>query len=127
MDMDTSCSAVCQSQNTALVIDNKAVVVRATHPTKGDTQDTSLLIDEDKMLPEVQITILVEDIMVVNNVKQHTEHPVSLNIPINAGNQNHIPISPVSGLWAEAYPGFDLNVIPANWDSFDLDDTHPPA
>jgi hypothetical protein len=127
MDVDTSCPTACKSQDTALVIDDKAVVVRATHPAKGDTQDAPLVIDEDEMLLEVQITILLEDIMVVNNMKQHTECPVSLTIPANAGNQNHIPISPVSGPWAQAYPGFDPNVIPANWDSFNLNDTHPPA
>jgi hypothetical protein len=123
MDMDTGHPAVGKSHGTALSIDDKAMVVT----TEGDTQETPLVIDEEEMLPDVQITILVEDITVVNNVKQRIEHPVSLIIPANAGDHNHIPISSVSEPWAKAYPGFDENAIPANWDSFKPNDIHPLA
>jgi hypothetical protein len=126
MDVDIGHPAVGDSQGTVLLIDDEAVFVEATRLAEGDAQETPLVIDEDEMHPEMQITILVEDIMVVNHLKQRIERPVSLTIPANAGDQNHIPISPVSGPWAEAYPGFDPDVIPANWDSFDLNDIYPP-
>jgi hypothetical protein len=92
MDMDTGRPASGESQGTALVINDNAVVVGAICSAEGDIQETPLVIDEDSMLLEVQITILIEEIVVVNNVTQQIECPMLLTIPTNAGDKNHIQL-----------------------------------
>jgi hypothetical protein len=79
MDINTGCPAVGESYGMPLSIDDEAMVVT----TEEDTHEIPLVINEEEMLPDIQIMILVEDIMVVNNVKQHIECPISLTIPAN--------------------------------------------
>jgi hypothetical protein len=89
-----------RSQERAILIDS--------HPAEGDTQETPIIVS-DNMSPEVDIGVAVPGGF------------ATVTIPMNAGDRYLVPNSPVSFDWGGFMHGWDLDNLPAGWDT----DIHP--
>jgi hypothetical protein len=96
MVIDETCPVNGQSQESTIVIDS--------HPAKGDTQETLIFIS-DNMSPEVDIGVAVLGGFAM------------VTIPMNAGDRYLVLNSPVSFDWGQFMHGWDLDNLPAGWDT----------